>query len=915
MKHIITVLSLCVAFASWAQKGEVNGIIKNKAGDGLGFATVTLLFPEDSTLAYFDITDGSGIFEIKDVKLGDYVLQAAFLGHGTTYKQVSLTNDNKILALPPITLEDKSTELGVVEIEGEAVPFLIKKDTIEYNSAAFRTKTNATVEDLLKKLPGVEVDKDGAIKAQGESVQKVLVDGKEFFSNDPKLATKNIPADAIKKIQVYDKKSEASEFTGIDDGEREKTINLMLKDDRKNGAFGELTAGAGTDERYVASGKISRFTEKSQAMLLGNVNNINDYGLSFGDFISFSGGPQVLRSGGGNFRSGNVPLNSGNQQGQLNSGIGGLTYSYEFSKNNTISGNYLFSKSTRSLKENSDFIQYTPNSEFSTLSDDNTRTENENHGANIFWRNEIDSITKLTLRASISAGNTSESSSSFSESLDSADNFANNSLSNAFSTGSSPSATLNGQIVRKLNSKKGRNIKLDVNANVNDNQNTNDWDNRFNSVGFTQPIFANQLWRTENIGNGFGVKASYNEPLGKNYYLEPEVNYDLDNLSYRREDFDQLNENPDVINTLSRDVNIFEPGINIKKTSGVSSLTFGVKQHFGSQTVSLVGSSPQADINKKITRLLPSLSFRKKFGKSNFLRARINSDVNYPSTSNLFPIANSQNLNYINVGNTDLSPEYTHTASLGVVFYDQFTFSSLNAFIQGGYTENYITNSKTIGANFAQISQTINYKDAYNATASINYNRPIKKYGIVLDFSFVEAYNRNYTLVNDEENILTSYVHNGKFSIGNKKKKVIDAKLGIGLTYSDSRYSLQDNLDNVYITTNYFGDIEWYITDTWTFSTALDYNIYDSQSFGDKQRVPLLTAEISHNFLKGDKGTLKLSAFDLLNQYNGVNRFAYQNSIGETRSNVLGQYFLLSFTYKLNKLAAESNKSKGSFRH
>lgn len=913
MKYAFTLLATVCTLLLSAQKSDLGGVVKNKAGEGLGFATVTLLFPEDSTLAYFDITDGNGLYEIKDIKSGDYVLQAAFLGHNTFYKKVNVSDNDKVKTIAPIVLEERSTELGQVEIEGEAIPFLIKKDTVEYNSGAFRTKTNASAEDLLKKLPGVEVDKDGAIKAQGEGVTRVLVDGKEFFSNDPKLATKNIPANAIKKVQVYDKKSEASEFTGIDDGEREKTINLLLKEDRKNGAFGEVTAGYGTDDRYALSGKVSRFTAKSQALVLGNANNINDYGLSIGDFISFSGGPSVFRSGGGGL-NGSVPVNYGqNQQGQLNSGLGAATYSYEFNKNNTISGNYLYSNTNRTLIENSNYIQYTPNNQFNTISDNNAETGNINHSGNIFWKNEIDSLTKLTLRATISQATSNENSFGSSISNDSEGNFGNSSSSSALNTGNQPSANVSSQFVRKLPSQTGRNIKLDVNGNFNEAKNTSDWDNTFNTATFPQPIVADQLWRTNNRSNGFNTRVRFNEPLGKNYYIEPDVNYQVENLSYLRNDIDQTGENPEINNELKRDVSFIEPGVNLKKTSTNGSLTIGLKQHIGTQDVRVDGTNAVDNNNKTVSRLLPSVSYRHKFGKSNFVRARFNSDVNYPSTNNLFPIPNTQNLNNINIGNTDLSPEFTQNASFGVVFYDQFTFSSLNTFISGSYTDNNITNQKTINDNFSQISQTINYKDAYNISLNANYNRPIKKFGIVVDLRLTESYNQNYTLVNTEENVLKSYVHSGKFSIGNKKKKKIDASVGVGLTVTDSKYSLQSNLDNVFTTTNYFGEVEWYITDSWTFSTELDYNIFDNQNFGDKQRVPLLTAEVSHNFLQGDRGTLKISAFDILNQYNGINRFAFQNTIGETRSNVVGQYFLLSFTYKINKIAAESNKSNGSF--
>lgn len=519
------------------------------------------------------------------------------------------------------------------------------------------------------------------------------------------------------------------------------------------------------------------------------------------------------------------------------------------------------------------------------------------------------------MRASIGQSDTKETSSGESTTTDNEGAFSNRNSNASFDTGKRPNATANGQLVRKINGKVGRNVKIDLSGAFSESKSTSDWDNAF-VFDTTQAALANdQLWRIIDKSNSFSTRFRYNEPLGKNFYLEPDLSYNQNNVSYVRGDLNQADANPEVSNRLKRNVTFTEAGLNLKKTSPTSSLRIGIKLHTGAQNVSLLGDTVNVDNTKSISRILPSISYRKKFGKSNWMYGRFNSSINYPSSGNLFSIPNAQSQTFINVGNTDLSPEKSYTAMMGMVLYDQFTFSSFNANVSATFTDDNITNEKFVSDRLIQISQTINYKDATMVRGSVSYNRPIKKYGIVIDMNASETFNRNYTLVNNEENILNSFTHGGEFSIGNKKKKKIDASIGVGFSLTDSKYSVQSNLDNQFLTTTYFGDIEWYITDSWTFGTALDYNIYDSQSFGDKQRVPLLTAELSHSFLQGDRGILKVSAFDLLNQYNGINRVAYQNSIGETRSNVVGQYFLLSFTYKLNKLAAESNKGGGMMFH
>ena len=275
-KFVLIIIFLGLAGPLLAQH-TLTGTVIDQQREALAYATVALLNPSDSILNYFGVTDNKGTFRIKNIKEGDYLLQYSFVGMKTLYKNISVPapggEDLGTQALVPNALE----EVTVIE---EYIPITFKSDTVEFNPNAFNTKSHAVVEDLLKKIPGIEVDEAGNLKALGEDVLNVRVDGKEFFGKDPKVATKNLPADAIKKIQVYDKKSDESEFTGVDDGVRERTINLMLNEDHKKGYFGNVEAGIGTDTRYSADGKIYRFSEKLQSALLGMANNINEFGYT-----------------------------------------------------------------------------------------------------------------------------------------------------------------------------------------------------------------------------------------------------------------------------------------------------------------------------------------------------------------------------------------------------------------------------------------------------------------------------------------------------------------------------------------------------------------------------------------------------------------------------------------------------------
>jgi hypothetical protein len=256
-------LMLFSATTMWSQTHSLSGEILDEEGKPLSFASVLLLNPADSTLQFFGITNQQGLFDIKTIKENNYLLQISFMGYQTLYRSITipLKGGNN---LGTILMKPSPVDVGEVKVVGERVPLMIKKDTVEYNAAAFKLKEDAVTEDLLKKLPGIEVDRAGNVKAMGEDVKRVFVDGKEFFGNDPKIATKNIPAKAVDKVQVYDRKSEESMFTNINDGSREKTINLQLQEDQKNALFGDLTAGGGTNNRYLGSAKAYRFTDKQR---------------------------------------------------------------------------------------------------------------------------------------------------------------------------------------------------------------------------------------------------------------------------------------------------------------------------------------------------------------------------------------------------------------------------------------------------------------------------------------------------------------------------------------------------------------------------------------------------------------------------------------------------------------------------
>ena len=355
MKKIFTLSFLFFALVITAKAQKFDGSIKGKlidtaAKQPIADATVSILNAKDSSLATFTLSNKQGIFEVKGLGEGDYRVVVSSKGYIEFKKNVSITATAKAVDFGSLVVEKDYKTLEGVVITSES-PIQVKNDTIQFNASGFKTLPNATAEDLLKKLPGVEVDNEGNVKSQGETVQKVLVDGKEFFGNDPKLATKNLTADMIESIQVFDDMSDQAKFTKIDDGSRSKTINIKLKKDRNKGYFGRALVGVGDNNRYEGNMSINKFQGDKRISLLFNTNNINKQGFSFNDIISSMGGFSGFGGGGAsNFGGGGMQMTGGRGGGGGNFGGGsggstglikslsaGLNYSDQWGKKIKVS--------------------------------------------------------------------------------------------------------------------------------------------------------------------------------------------------------------------------------------------------------------------------------------------------------------------------------------------------------------------------------------------------------------------------------------------------------------------------------------------------------------------------------------------------------------------------------------------------
>ncbi|MCB9230899.1 MAG: outer membrane beta-barrel protein [Bacteroidia bacterium] len=924
-KVIFTLLGLlCLSFQTLFAQHTVKGKLVDEEGGILPSATVMLVTAKDSVLKSFGLSNSEGAFELKSIPDGKYRLQVTFIGMDNFKQEIELVPGVPTLEMGTLTLQEKSTELGEVEITAEMIPVQIKGDTIVYNADAFKTQPNANVEDLLKRLPGLEVDSDGNVKAQGETVTKVLVNGKEFFGNDPKVATKNLPANAIDKVQVFDKMSDMSEFTGVDDGTGSRTINLSLKEDRKNGFFGDVMGGYGTSNRFRGKANLNRFSDKSQISFLGMGNNINEQPFTMSDYTNFMGGASnVMRGmGGGGLNASDLGISwrgSGGQSPGINTAAaGGLNYNQDIGKRSKLSTSYFYNFLRADLNQTSYRENILEESTFVSEDSSAQRDKSHNHRVNLRFQSELDSTSRLIIAGSGKFNNANSAATSFAQSLTGII-LQNSSLRDLSSMGTGLNGAGSVDYMKRFN-KLGRSLAIQGSVDYQNSdkdlgligQNTYNYD----TLGYLiDTLQQNQFARQEVLT--YGGNATYTEPLGKGKFLEVlyqhyEQNNKLDKNFYNT----ILNASPEFDSTLSNryDGNwrYDQAGANFRFVTKKTNFTLGV----AGQRSTLKGTIGLADstLDKTFLSILPSMRWNYTIKKGSRIRFRYSTALNAPSITQLSPVVDNSNPLNISVGNPDLKAEYAHSANFNYMNFDQFSFTTLFTSLRATYTTNKISRSVYVDSTtFKQVSSYTNVARDLNLTWFAHFSTPIRKVQLKLNVDPNVSYNKAITLINYIENPTNRLTSSINVSLENRKKDLIDVMVGGRLTHNITTYTLDANRNQSYLNHKYYMDVTVYLPKGFTLNSEFEYNLYTGGGFAQNTSYPLWKAYVGKTFLKGERGELRLSAFDILNRNLGFDRSTSINYLEQTNYNTLSRYVMLSFTYKF--LTLEKGKSKDDTRN
>ncbi len=906
------VLLFCT-YLTFAQKGSVKGVLLDSADHKitLNYATISIFKGVDTVLTTYKLSDDKGVFKISNLDLGaNYRLVINAWQYAVMRREIILTANQPNVDLGKLFLSTKTNSLNEVVIQSERPPIIVRNDTIEFNAESFKTLPSAVVEDLLKKLPGVAVAADGSIQVNGKSVSKILVDGKEFFGGDQQMATKNLPANIIDKIQVNDDPQAKRRNPDLLAGNTPQIINLKLKKAIKKGAFGKLYAGGGLKELYETGGIMNFFRDTTQISLLAYANNVNKPAFSIGDVariggFSRAGINSVNIYNGGSFALNNISF-GGTSSGVQQSAGAGANFNTLTKNGIKLNGKYFFGQSNTLIEQLTDVNQTLGPDRLHTNNNSNQRNKSYNHniGAVAEWK--IDSLTTLTIEPTITISNLLNSGLTITQNKNANNKLISSAENKSRLRGNTTEYNVDIDFYKDFK-KSGRSLNTSINVTKRDNLNDNF--NTSNSNFYFPPsnTVIDQL-RDNNINNfNLYLSSNYNEPISKKLGLNVSIsgNY-IDNENALSTFYkNPANQAYDVeVPTLSETV--LQTGYKTNSKAGLRWKPINdlnIQPGFVFNTIDLKNSFTKYNAFEQHYQFLaPTLNIRYKDFNLGYSPSFRELDVRY-----IQPIANNTDPLFIQNGNASLVPAKTHQISVSA--YKYVTKSSLNFnFNANGSVENdAIVMSRTITSNGVQTNTPINADGIwqYYAIGAINKEFKNAKRQITLGSGFSYNYTRNIVLVNG----IKSYAKNTNLGPRVSARINLNDKFEFGerynLSINKSKYDDPFYSDLNFIT--HSSETEMVVRlpkkIVWETTYKIQYNTQTVAGFNNN--IQIWNAALTLLFLKNDRAQLKFAVNDILNTNN--NRFINitENSIRDTRTNNLGRHGLVTLTYNIQNFGGK----------
>lgn len=892
-------ISPVLVFAQQNRVSVTGQVVEEGNNTPVEQATIRLLNVKDSTLIGGVVSERSGNFTLKNIRPGNYLLHISFIGFDNLYQPLNITGKTNPVNVGKLELSDGAIELGEAVVLGKAPEVVVKNDTVEYNADSYKVTEGSMLEDLLKKMPGVEVSSDGKVTVNGKEIKKIMVDGKEFFTNDPKVASKNLPAQMVEKIQVYDRKSDMTMMTGFDDGDEEATINLTVKPGMKQGWFGNAYAGYGSKDRYEGNAMVNRFVNNDQMTFMGGLNNTNNMGFSDLASTMFSG----MGGGGRRFSGG-----SGAGNGITSSGNAGLNFSKEFSPTFTWSGNTRYSHSDNDAESNVRKESFV--SQDSTLLEYSKSRSNpisDNIGAEFRLEWKPDTLTNIIFRPEISYSRSSSVGDELTDVMNNERDTVRRVTSQNNSDGEGYDVSGRLEYSRKLNSA-GRVFSASLSGGVSDSYTNEDYYYKEEVMQGNDSILDQRI-RYDNSGFNYRAYASWVEPLGRNNFLQLTYSFSqrqqesLKN-SYNKEFETEIYNQLDTAysKNFRNDFITQRAGISFKAQREKYNYTIGFNVDPSySKSENFVGDTVLSSFSRNVINFSPTAQFNYMFSKQTNLRVWYNGRTSQPSMTQLQPVPDiSDPLNTI-VGNPDLKPTYTNNLSVRFHNFQPEKQTAFMVMANANYVVNDIVSSSVYSKTETGKRETTyeNVNGNYNGDIRMIVNTPLKnKKFSVNSMTFSSFMNRN-GFSNGAKNKNRQLMLSENAGI-DYRSDLFDLGLNGSISFSKTQNTLQtqNNLE----TYNYRlgGTTTLYLPYNFKLESDINYSTNSGYANGYEQEEVLWNAAFSKSFLKGNQGTLRFKIYDILQQRSNISYNATAAATTYSEYNTLNSYFMVHFIYKFS---------------
>ncbi len=926
MKNFIFCIVVFCTTLSFSQSKsfEISGTLISKSDQKtLESATVYLEKVKDSSLVTYTITDKNGKFKLEGkTKQKQFRLNISFIGYRTYTKIISIS---EVSNLGNIALEDANV-LDEIVLKSKA-PIIIKKDTLEFNVSSFKTKKDANVEDLLKKLPGVEVDENGKITVNGKEVNKILVNGKPFFGDDPTITTRSLSKTIIEKVQITDTKTKSQAFTGESSSGDEKTINLTINKENNKGVFGRVAGGAGTDKRYEFAGMFNYFDNDRRISVLAGGNNTNSPGFSFGEIQKMfgSGGGASMRVSNGQMSFSLDGRSFGGGQGITTSKNTGFNYADKIGKKVDVSADYFYSSSDSEDKKATQRENILPNERYFTNSNTQSTNQSDNHSANFELDIKIDSTLLINIQPSFQYSTNKRKFDKDENSLDENQVLTNESNTSSFVESKGKSFENNLSITKNLGSK-GSFLRLQLINELNSSTSDDFLSSETEIYGNTpETISRNQFTDEGNDVNNFETELTYRLPLSdKEFHLD--FNYGLSNQ--KRENIKSTfnyNETSQSFADFNTDLSTDFKYINKRNIQGLKlgykkdKLNFNIGSSYIIRTLeSQDFLRPEFDLKRKFNAFGVTSRFRYRFSskKSFSIRYRLRNKA--PQLRQLQPFEDVSNpLNTI-IGNPNLEPSNSHTVGFHFNLFDFQKGTGFFSYMWSVFSNNQVVAKTTIDENFLRNTTYTNVNGVYTTNLGARYSKSIKIDSVKtlkLELGVNLSKNRNINFNNNTRYASNNTVITPNTSFTFTWKDILEIMPRYSLSFNNNKYDIEKFNDTDFISHSLSIETTTMVPKKLEWKNNIIYR-YDPDIAADFQKSAWFwNSTLSYSVLQ-NKGMITLKVYDLLNQNTNARREATQNYIEDSQSTVLQQYFMIGFSYKFNTLGKAGEVRKRRYwRH